>query len=102
MRRLTQREVVSRVYNLQKQQWLKINAEEPTTGLTNFDNGVRHEQSAIDLKFKPFWTLKRFDANVSKHAFIKHALQSNTDQNTFKNVLNANEYYVVNYTRITK
>lgn len=95
MKRITQHEVASRIYQLKKQDWLKSNTEEKTTGEYKYVDGVRYEQSDETKQFKPFWMVKKFDSSISIFYFCKRNVQTNNELNVSLSVLTDNEYYVV-------
>jgi len=91
MKRISQKEVVSRIYKFRRSEWLKTNTEELTTGEVKFIDGVRNEQS-LTGEFKPYHQFKRFDAGVSIHYLIKRDVMAG--KRIIEPVLN-NDYYVV-------
>lgn len=93
-KRVSQREVTRRIYNLRKQLWHRDNVEEVTDGRYEFNNGVRCEFSITENVFKPFWMFKKFDSAVTIHYSIKKDVQSLCNPDEIKSVLK-NEYMVV-------
>lgn len=94
LKKITQKEVINRIYLLKKQQWMNVNISEPKSDEVKFINGVRYERSLLDGELKPFWNFKIFDASVSMQAFIKRDVKMNLNIDLSRSILK-NEYYVV-------
>lgn len=93
MKRVSQRELVNRVYDLRRKVWGLVNQEDQLTGNIKFDNGVRTEE-LVSKEWKPFYRVKRFDASVTIYSSIKNDLQNLRLESIFE-VLEPNEYFVV-------
>lgn len=100
--KITQKEVIGRIYSKKKQQWLVSNKEELSTGEVEFKNGVRFERSQEDGILKPFYCFRKFDSNVTVRASLSVNVKNNFDLELSKSVLGDKEYYVVKNQKISK
>ena len=71
MKRISQKELVNRIYKLKKEAWLETNTEELTTGKSDYSHPNRYDQSADTLEFKPFFMFNKFDPLVNLRYLIK-------------------------------
>lgn len=102
MKKITQFEVISRIYEAKRIAWELENKTELTREYKISKNGVRLEFSVEDNVFKPFYTIRRFDPLVSIRSNIKHDIRFTNNLSVAKSVLNDNEYFLLRKEKITK
>lgn len=96
--KITQKDLVNRIYANQKTEWSRNNIEDKVVGSKIVD-GMRYEQ-VEGGEFKPFWQIKRFDALVSIRSRISYDVKNDVDY-VIKH-LNKGESVVVNNILIKK